>query len=265
MDFLSYFARTFRPYDPIAGRLGEAVTRSGATQIVDLCSGAGAPALTIRGALRGRGLSIPLVLTDRYPHPGLGMECFRTGPGGLKIVEEPVDATSVPEHLRGFRTLFTAFHHFSPAQARGILADAMEQGQGIGVFEYTDRNFLVWGPALLWTPFLIWIVTPFMRPFRPARLLWTYLLPVVPLLAAWDGLVSCLRTYSPEELSALTDDLDRPDYRWEIGRVRTIGGCLITYCLGWPERAAQDGPERSSKEPAPAVVLSHERALRRQN
>jgi len=238
VDFLSYFARTFRPYDAIAPRLWEAITLAGATQLVDLCSGAGAPALTVQRALRGHGLSIPLVLTDRYPHPGLGSERFRAAHGDLQVVEEPVDATAVPERLQGFRTLFTAFHHFTPEQARGILADAMEQGQGIGIFEYTDRNFLVWGPALLWTPFLLWIITPRLRPFRFARLLWTYLLPVIPLVAVWDGLVSCLRTYSPDELKALTASLDQPDYRWEIGRVRAFGGCRITYCLGWPERAA---------------------------
>lgn len=238
VDFMSFFVRVFRPYDAIAGRLCEAVTHAGATQLVDLCSGAGAPALTIKRDLGDHGLSIPLVLTDKFPHPGIRQELFKTGGANLHAVEEPVDATAVPGHLKGFRTLFTAFHHFAPAQAREILADAMEREEGIGVFEYTDRNFLVWGPALLWTPVLLWIVTPFLRPFRPARLLWTYVLPVVPLIAIWDGFVSCLRTYSPDELKSLTASLDRPDYRWEIGRVRAFGGCWVTYCLGWPERAA---------------------------
>jgi hypothetical protein len=238
VDFLSFFARTFRPYEAIAGRLWEAINQAGATRLVDLCSGAGAPALTVQRALRGHGLAIPLVLTDKYPHPGAGLERFKAGGSDLHVVEEPVDATAVPKELQGFRTLFTAFHHFPPAQARGILDDAAEQGQGIGIFEYTERNFLVWGPALLLTPIVIWIATPFMRPFRLSRLLWTYLLPVLPFIAVWDGLVSCLRTYSPAELESLKDSVDRPDYRWEIGRIRSFGGCRITYLLGWPERAA---------------------------
>src|SRR2546422_6427005 len=48
---------------------------------------------------------------------------------------EPVDATQVPGDLHGFRTIFTAFHHFRPAQARAVVADAVAKGEGIGVFE----------------------------------------------------------------------------------------------------------------------------------
>jgi len=237
-DMLSFFASAFRPYDAIADRLGEALVRSGAGRIVDLCSGAGAPAMAVQRALREHGLAIPLVLTDKYPHPDAGWERSGTGSGDLKVMEKPVDATAVPADLKGFRTLFTAFHHFTPAQARGILADATERGQGIGIFEYTERNWLVWGPALLLTPFVVWIATPLLRPVSLGRYLWTYLVPVVPFMAVWDGLVSCLRTYSPAELEVLTASLDPSGYRWAIGRVRAFGGCRVTYCLGWPERAA---------------------------
>lgn len=237
-DMLSFFARTFHPYDVVAWRLWEAMSRAGTPRIVDLCSGAGAPALGIQRALREHCIELSLVLTDKYPHPGACRQRFMPGGGDLHMMEEPVDATAVPKELQGFRTLFTAFHHFPPAQARGILADAAEQGQGIGVFEYTERNFLVWGPALLLAPLMVWVWTPFLKPFRFPRLLWTYLLPVVPLIGVWDGLVSCLRTYSPAELESLKDSVDRPDYHWEIGRIRSFGGCRITYLLGWPERAA---------------------------
>jgi len=238
VEFLSLFARVCRPYAVVADRLREAVTQARATQLVDLCSGAGAPALTVQRALRDQGRAIPLVLTDKFPHPGLRDQLAKTGAAEVRVVDEPVDALAVPGQLKGFRTLFTAFHHFAPAQARAILADAVEQGEGIGVFEYSDRNFLVWGIALFCVPLLLWIATPFMRPFRAARLLWTYLLPVLPLIGVWDGFVSCLRTYSPDELKSLTASLERPGYCWEIGRVHAFGGCWVTYCLGWPQRGA---------------------------
>ena len=32
--------------------------------------------------------------------------------------------------------------------------------------------------------------------------IFTYLIPICPLAFAWDGFVSCLRTYSPAELRA---------------------------------------------------------------
>jgi len=43
------------------------------------------------------------------------------------------------------------------------------------------------------------ILTPSIRPFRWARMLWTYMIPVVPFVLFYDGVVSCLRAYSLEE------------------------------------------------------------------
>ena len=51
----------------------------------------------------------------------------------------------------------------------------------------------------------------------------------------WDGMVSILRLYSPEQMKELTEDLQAPDYAWEIGRiqVRGIPGGL-PYLIGRP-------------------------------
>ena len=64
-------------------------------------------------------------------------------------------------------------------------------------------------------PLFAWILTPRMRPFRWSRLLWTYLLPVIPFVVFWDGLVSCVRTRTPQELLHLTTRF--PDYDWTAG------------------------------------------------
>src|SRR5262245_54392038 len=112
---------------------------------------------------------------------------------------QPVDATRVPDELPGFRTMFSAFHHFRPEQASAVLADAVRMRQGIGVFEGTQRRPLALLLMLL-VPLAVLITTPFIRPFRWSRLLWTYLIPIVPIVALFDALVSCLRTYSIEEL-----------------------------------------------------------------
>jgi hypothetical protein len=36
---------------------------------------------------------------------------------------------------------FAAFHHFPPASARRVPADAVARGRGIAVFEATTRDF----------------------------------------------------------------------------------------------------------------------------
>lgn len=87
-------------------------------------------------------------------------------------------------------------------------------------------------------PVLVWIATPFMRPFRPSRWLLTYLLPVVPLLSLWDGLVSCLRTYSLRELEEMAAGVGTEDWTWEAGYLPVAGlPCRVTYLLGYPSEA----------------------------
>ena len=93
----------------------------------------------------------------------------------------------------------------------------------------------------LWflTPILF---TPSIRPFRWSRLLYTYVLPIIPLVLLFDGLVSCLRTYQPRELRELIEVVAAPEYRWETGEQSgTFGGLPITYLIGYPRERPRPG------------------------
>jgi hypothetical protein len=235
-DFLSFFFRTFKPYACAATPLAEALSASRSDRIIDLCSGAGQPVLSVLPLLkRADAAPSEVVLTDKYPNLKAFEAEVDAGGGVVACQTDPVDATDVPRDLHGFRTLFTSFHHFRPAEARAILADARRKGEGIGVFEFTERTWWLWTLPVLLIPVVVWMCTPFMRPFSWRRVLWTYVLPVVPLLAMWDGAVSNLRSYSPRELSELVAPMEDGSYRWQIGRLPSIGLSRVTYLVGWPE------------------------------
>lgn len=229
-DFLQFTINLGHAYAAVTPLLQGAIASTGATQVVDLCSGAGGPWRTLRQP-RGMapGFAVPVVLTDKYPNR-------LAQSGSLPFHPVPVDATAVPAGLRGFRTVFTAFHHFRPPEARAILADAVRQGQGIGVFEISRRAPLEMAViALTWLAVLAFV--PFIRPLRWSRLAWTYLPPVLPLVGLFDGIVSCLRTYTPAELRELLQGLDTPDtYDWQIGETRGRWSPLVvTYLVGVPK------------------------------
>ena len=144
----------------------------------------------------------------------------------------------MPREVPGFRTLFTSFHHFPPKQAREILRDAVDNRQGIGVFEIPGRRPL----TLLLLPLVLIadiLVVPFLRP-RPVvrsvwRLVWRWVIPIVPLVLFFDGMVSCLRAYSPRELSELTNGLADDRYRWRLGCIkRSFLRLPITFLVGYP-------------------------------
>ena len=237
-DYLQFVMAAAKPYAAMVPILAAALQRTGTRQVLDLCSGAAGPWLWLQPVLAERGVSVSVRLTDKYPNLEAFPQSNRLTHQSISYHPQSVDATGVPEELTGFRTIFSAFHHFRPEQACAVLADAARKGQGIAVFEGTQRSVLAL-PLMLMVPLMVLVMTPFIRPFRWYRLLWTYLIPVLPLVALFDGLVSCLRTYSVEELRDLTARLGANDYHWEMGTVKRKAGPIpITSLIGVPNEKA---------------------------
>ena len=233
-DYLRGFEERFELHRLAAPVLEHALREVGATRVVDLCSGGGGPVLQLQREFSDSGLSVHFTLTDRFPNLDAFERARDAADGAIDFVRTPVDARAVPDHLRGFRTLFNAFHHFAPEDARGILNDASAAQEAIGVFEIPERSLRMFLGAAL-QPLLVWLVTPTIRPFQWKRLFWTYLVPAVPLTCLWDGMVSMLRAYTVEELRGLADGVSGSGYEWRAGehRVRSVPGKL-TYLIGRP-------------------------------
>jgi hypothetical protein len=240
-DCLHAVANLARQFQNVAPKLQHALDQTGAPCVVDLCSGGGGPWLNLYWRVRQRsGQPMPIVLTDLYPNVQAMRAAAQRSGQQICYIAAPVDATCMPEALVGFRTLFTAFHHFAPVQAQAILQDAIDHEQGIAIFEQTHRNAAAL-IMMLTLPWLALLVAPWIRPFRLSRLFWTYILPAIPLILCIDGMVSCLRTYSPDEMATLIAGL-KPSpkgstYVWESGRVRSpVSPLGVTYLIGYPDK-----------------------------
>jgi hypothetical protein len=206
-----------------------------------MCSGGGGPWLDLARQLRcrdagGNFAELQVWLTDKYPN----LEAFQivsaSSDHHISFYPNPVDAMNVPGALKGLRTMFTSFHHFPPEDARAILQNAVDAGESIGIFEATKR-----APSTIGLIFigilLMFLHTPRIRPFRWSRLLWTYLIPVIPSVLLFDGVVSCLRTYRPQELREMVENLNSCQYQWEIGELAS-GRMPITYLIGYAPTSA---------------------------
>jgi hypothetical protein len=231
-DYLEAITSRADIYRPIQTEIFRAIEECGAHSVVDLCSGGGGPWLSPkwRAALSERA-PLTVVLTDKFPSDvlsaRLGADPF------LSCVDFPVDAANVPSELRGFRTIFSSFHHFPDTLARAVLGDAVRGGEGFAMAEVTSRTLRAFAIMLL-MPVFAWLLTPSMRPFRWSRLLLTYLIPIVPLVVLWDGIVSCCRTRTPQELLALTSNF--PQYDWQAGYAHDQHSWLApVYLIGRPK------------------------------
>jgi len=193
--------------------------------IVDFCSGAGGPIPTIENLVNSarheqKRKPIPFLLTDLHPHIDSWMRmCSQSH--SLNFIPQSVDATDPPiavtsftspasqsedgelsSNTRVFRLYCLAFHHFDDELARKVLESTMQTADGFAIIELQDRRLgslmLIFGHILHMlasTPFFFWK--------DPLHLFFTYIVPVLPVVVTFDGLVSCLRVRSFKEVMAL--------------------------------------------------------------
>jgi hypothetical protein len=234
-DYLHFIETRFALHQPTVVLLAEALQRSDSTHIVDLCSGGGGSMSSLVQALAAQGVRPQVTLTDRFTNTQAFQRVAATSNGQISFSNEPVDARAVPPDMGGLRTMFNAFHHFRPFDAMAVLRDSVQAGQPIGIFEIPERSLRTLAPMFFLVPLLVASTTPFIRPFRWRRLLWTYLVPLVPLACWWDGLVSQLRAYSPTGLQDLAEAVGTPTYCWRAGRVPIVSNPgHLTYLIGYP-------------------------------
>jgi hypothetical protein len=234
-DYLQFVADRTEPYRDAAPILVQALQRSGdasaAVTIVDLAAGAGGPWRRLLPRVTEAGVRATVMLTDLHPNTDAFAALASEMPGVIRGESRSVSADAAPRDLEGFRTMFTAFHHFPPAIAERVLADAVKHARGIAIFESTTRDFRTL-PVMLFVPLAVWLMTPFIRPFRISRLLLTYILPLIPFVAMFDGIVSALRTYTVEELRAMAERADPAGrFEWSAGETER-GPIPMTYLVG---------------------------------
>jgi hypothetical protein len=234
-DILQSILNFTKTYAVVEPRLRAALKHSKATQVVDLCSGAGGPWLWMQERLAAQKTVVDVWLTDKYPNEASLRTIQKRMTRGLRYYLSPVEATRIPSDLEGFRTLFTAFHHFPPEEARALVQQAVDHREGIAIFEVPRRSVMTVVGCFLF-PFGALLAVPLIRPFRWSRLFWTYLIPLAPLILCFDGLVSCLRAYSLIELSEIAQIHAAQGYRWQFGEEQRGRFSLrVTYLVGFPK------------------------------
>lgn len=224
-------------YDGVAPKLDALLTATGAQQLVDLCSGGGGGTLQIRKRLRSE---VSLELSDRNPNEAAIARVAALGDGRVRYRSEPVDAMNGGGDIEGVRTMSGALHHFTPDSISALLSGVVARRAPLAFFDVAASPAIRRAPLVL-LPLLMSVnmtflflgslfLVPLVRPFRLSRVLLTYLVPLIPMLVAWDGTVSALRAYTPDELLALARAVPGGEaYAWDAG---VVGSAL--YLVGRP-------------------------------
>jgi hypothetical protein len=233
-DYLRYILTMLKIYDAAVPKINEILYKSKMNRIVDMCSGGGGAIEAIYKSLLKKKPTLEIILTDLYPNIG-SFELLKSRTNGqIEYCHEPVNATRMPSNLNGVRTMFSAFHHFSPGKAKEILLNAIAQKQPIAIFDGGEKNLLMIFGLILFHPLFLFLLTPFIKPFKWLRIFFTYFIPMIPLCTVWDGIASILKLYSPEQMQVLARDVNNGTYVWESGIIRGKSGLKIYYLTGRP-------------------------------
>ncbi|KAL9945126.1 hypothetical protein ACHAQF_006044 [Verticillium nonalfalfae] len=239
---------------------------------IDFCAGSGGPTPTIERILNRRlaAASLPaatFVLTDLHPNP---TSWSRAAAASSNLVYEPdpIDASAAPPSLlaqhRGsspvsisspsatkkkekkeiFRLFNLAFHHFPDPLARRILRDTLSTSSGFAIFELQAREpasflacCLLGLGVLVGAPYHAWRLRSW------AVLFFCWVIPVLPFVLVFDGLVSSVRTRTPDEVEALMRTCGADCEAWEVRSGSDMHLWPVGY-LHWIVATKKDVPGR---------------------
>ena len=236
VECLYNILRRRRTVSGMVDPLQEFLRRSGATRILDLCSGAGGSALIFAEELRKRETKPPAItLSDLFPRA----EAWQAARDELSVNvdywPESVDATEVAPELAGgcARMINNALHHFPPEAAQAIFKDAVDNSAGIFIGEVYPRSLLQFAHfACITLPIVFGL--PFLTSrHKLQKAVLTWLVPVISCSILWDGLVSTLRMYTEAELRQLVAPLGNR-FEWVYGTCRYWPAGTATYFYGVP-------------------------------
>ncbi|MBA4387132.1 MAG: hypothetical protein C0404_04065 [Verrucomicrobia bacterium] len=233
LDGLNFILWVGGIYSRVHEPFGKWVRRAGNRPVQDLASGGGRPITTLVNEAGRNNVRLPkMILSDLHPDTEAFAAIARDLPGRVEYVSDSVDATDPGAGGARLFSICGAFHHFPPAAARRMLANVAARGDGIFIQEIFDRQW--WALGLCVFNLVPLMLVPFFsKRFSFKKLLITTILPIIPLMIMFDGIVSIFRTYRPEEIIAMIPGNLRNEWRWEQGSCSFMGFLGAPYVCGY--------------------------------
>ena len=218
----------------LAELLKKVIKKTGESKIIDLCSGAGGPVVDSVELLK-KEKELTLTLTDLYPNKKFAKKLNSDSDDSVSYLETSVNAINVPENLDGIRTMVCSLHHMKPEIVREILTNAQEAQEGFCAIEISDNSYpkILWWLSIPFSFIICLIITPMAKGITIPQLIFTYLIPVIPICFAWDGAVSNARTYTMDDIEIILSKIRKPEYTWEPGVLKGKKAKKM-YLIGYP-------------------------------
>ena len=237
-NILQVIMKTTKAFDHTIPYIQSIIESTGNKTIIDLCSGASGPWERIYKKLPDEHINI--LLSDKYPNINIFQAIKKRSDNRIGYIGESIDVLSTEYSKDITYTIFTGFHHFRPNEIKMFLGDIQKNESSICIFDYVPNKLLI----ILLTPITIiisflqfYILSFLVRPYTVQQLLFTNIIPIVPIVSAWDGFVSGLRKYSKKELIKIIGTLKSKNYNWIVENDTQLSkGTPLVYLLGYKNK-----------------------------
>jgi len=201
-DFLSWFVLMVNATKPFIPVIEEIVAKTEIDNIINIEFNVGAGIDTVK--------------------PFLGND--------ISIKSIPISMFNTDE--KGVYLFVNSFHQLNVTQAKEILDRIVSSKNPIVIVEGNNDSLWQVVGMTIFLPLTILLTTPFVKPFSVSRLVFTYLIPVLPIVIVIDGCLALLKLYSPTDLLELTTSLNVRNYEWQAGKNDNGRGGKIMYLTG---------------------------------
>ena len=224
----------------LANLISEVLKEKQLFTVVDIGSGSGGVMPDVMEHLKkDPELSgINLIMTDLYPNEKIIKKITELQNDHISYYPSSVDALHMAKAPAGLKTMVNSFHHMPPKKARKILESAQQNHQAFLIYELGENKL----PLLLWWLLLpislviliimVLFMTPFVRPMSWQQIVFTYLIPIIPICYAWDGQASLPRIYSLKDMDLLLEGLNSEQYTWTKGYAYKKNEKARYLCIG---------------------------------
>ncbi len=148
------------------------------------------------------------------------------------ITIESISVTKFNTTEKGVYLFVNAFHQLQIFEAKKILHQIADSENPVVVVEGNNDNLWQIIGMTVFVPLTVLATAPFVKPFRISRIIFTYLIPILPIVIIIDGCISLLKLYNPSDLLELTASLNTKNYEWKAGKNDNGRGGKIIYLTG---------------------------------
>lgn len=226
--------KKFKTSEDMAVLLNSLIKQTKITKIVDLCSGSGGPMLDVISQLKNvhEIKNVKLILSDLYPNLDAAERINQTD-NSISYRTTPLDATNLDNDIKGILTMVGSFHHMRPELAKNILIEVQKKKQPICIMEINKKfPIILWWFFIPLSALLCLFITPLVKPLTIKQIIFTYLIPIIPICFAWDAVITSGRIYRMDDLNTLLKGLEKENYTWEKGIIE--GSSEKIYLMGYP-------------------------------